>query len=101
MPCLIVGDFNACLNQNSVIHLSGSLEAFIRQCSVRQLVNGATRQDNMLDLVFTNDLTPVNEALVGEDFSTSDYGSIHFEVIVKPPVPSPHGYRDFSWASLG
>ncbi|VDM47445.1 unnamed protein product [Toxocara canis] len=95
MPCIIVGDFNVFSNKNGVIHLSSSLEAFIRQCGVQQLVNGATRQDNMIDLVLTNDLTLVNEALVDENFSTSDHASVLFEVMVKSPVSSPHGYRDF------
>ncbi|VDM42551.1 unnamed protein product [Toxocara canis] len=102
MPCIIVGDFNACSNENGVIHLSSSLEAFIRQCGVQQLVNGATRQDNMLDLVLTNDLTLVNEALVGGNFSTSDHASLLLEVMVKPPVSSPQIYRDFKggdWAT--
>ncbi|VDM48660.1 unnamed protein product [Toxocara canis] len=95
MPCIIVRDFDACSNQNGVIHLSGSLEAFIRQCSVRQLVNGGARQDNMLDLVFTNDLTLVNEALIGENISISYHSNIHFELMVGPPLSLPHRYRDF------
>ncbi|VDM39585.1 unnamed protein product [Toxocara canis] len=43
----------------------GPVKAFIRQWSVRQLVNGATRQDNMLDLLFISEITYEEEVSIG------------------------------------
>ncbi|VDM45677.1 unnamed protein product [Toxocara canis] len=95
MTCIIVGDFNAFSSENGVIHLSGSFEAFVRLCSLPQLINGSTRQDNMLDLVLTNDVMFVKEAHLGENFSASDHASMYVEIMVKPPVASHHSYRHF------
>jgi hypothetical protein len=93
--CILAGDFN--LPRISwAEHIVPSdvksqlLYTFAMDLGFCQLVDTATRQHNILDLIFSNDPLLVTELSVNASFGTSDHESISFAVhdVAAPTEPS-------------
>ena len=70
---IVCGDFNVPSNRK----LSRFLE-FMNEKEFIQCVNSPTRDSNILDLVFVNDVFAISGLAVDVPFSTSDQNSINF-----------------------
>ena len=94
---LTVGDFNLpnidWSTLTSPIDMKCSLLLDLCQSSALcQLVSEPTRENNILDLVLTNDLQLISSLVVVEPFSTSDHNAILFKICssATPSVLSSH-----------
>ena len=87
---IICGDFNLpdidwslnnCLRCNDFT-VSGLFLSLYYKYSLEQLVNVATRNNNILDLIFTNDMNTVVNVSVDDPFSNSDHSTVSFNVFI-------------------
>lgn len=82
---ILCGDFNlphinwACLSSETVSFNSQFIDC-VRENALVQQVNFATRKNNILDLVFTNDPFLIHDVNVDVPFSTSDHNSVNFKL---------------------
>lgn len=103
-PTLIIGDFNFphILDGDGLPRSNSLFHSFLIQCSLFNLVSEATRQDNMLDLLLTNDVSLVADVKISENFSTSDHASICFEIqtssnSIEPAVIRSPDFANCAW----
>ena len=83
---VIMGDFNLPVKRwgdplNS--HTGRDLYTNLQECDFHQCVNKPTREDNILDLIFSTTENLVNEVNVGPVFSTSDHRIITFKMKIE------------------
>jgi len=83
--CIIAGDFNcACIDwQNLNAPEDGThnlLFNFVVEHGLTQIVNAATRSNNLLDIVLTSEPLSIHSVNVFEPFGTSDHCQIDFTV---------------------
>ena len=90
--CIICGDFN--MQRLDWLALDGSqacresyLTDFVINNGLSQLVLEPTRENNILDLVLSNDLLAVIDLTVSLPFSTSDHSSLSWSLW----SPKPNG----------
>jgi len=82
---VLCGDFNlphinwACLNSDSDSISSHFIDC-VQENAMVQHVNCATRKNNILDLVFTNDPFLIHDVNVDVPFSTSDHSRVNFKL---------------------
>lgn len=66
-----------------------------------QFVTEPTRQQNIIDLIFTNDPILISNCVVGPPFDNSDHNSIDFSILLRInycPVNSPRGaFKKYMW----
>ena len=89
--CVILGDFNQpkidWISPSFLTDLkSNILFYFYTDLGLSQLVNDPTRNENILDLIFTNDPLLISNVQVTSPFSTSDHNAIIFSIYVKLEV---------------
>jgi hypothetical protein len=95
LPCVLLGDFNfGELNWSlfpNMPDVPNRLTNLVQNCQFSgfiQHVKSPTRNDNILDLVFSNDQSIVSECLVSEPFgdlaSFSDHRTVTFNIHTKP-----------------
>ena len=86
---IICGDFNVpdinwnqdnCLKCNTV-SCTGLILSLYYKHGLQQLVTQPTRNDNILDLVFTNDFNSVVDVKTNEPFSNSDHNTVNFSIV--------------------
>jgi len=84
---VIMGDFNFGDEINWLTGESkGQGQSFLECCNenfLGQCVEYPTRQNNVLDLVLSNECEMIQNLVVGEQFSSSDHQSIRFEIVTK------------------
>jgi hypothetical protein len=80
-PSFILGDFNEPnINWQSPDPSQNNLVETVFRNGLEQIVNAPTRAQNILDLIFTNDINTIEECFVGVPFSSSDHNSIVFSL---------------------
>ena len=97
---VLIGDFNypminwklRCSDKVNDIFLKLVDNKFLRQH-----VKSSTRGDNILDLVFTSDVTLVSDMVIDCPISNSDHNSLVFDVnfIRKPDLNNREGFYDY------
>ena len=104
---IILGDFNFPRINWSVDNCSkcdthtcsGIFLEFYYNLGLYQFVNKPTRYDNILDLVFCNDINGIINLDVHDPFSSSDHCRITFDVVCNTfSYKRVHSYRDFKCA---
>ena len=103
--CILVGDFNC--PDISWINLTAPsdniqdvLLDFTVNNSLEQLVNIATRGDNILDLVLSNEPTSIAQIEVICPFSSSDHCQVNFDIFVDSnTIPLPADVHKLDWVN--
>jgi len=80
--CLKINDFSC----------SGLFLTLFYSLALCQFVSSPTRNNNILDVVFSNDFNSVFNVYTHEPFSTSDHLSVKFELMYEITVPSSSNY---------
>lgn len=83
---VIFGDFNLPVNSwgNPISSHSGlDLYDNLLESALSQHVNKPTRDDNILDLIFSTNETLIGNVIVGPEFSTSDHKIVRFNIDLK------------------
>ena len=80
---VMMGDFNLPVpkwGEPVNLHTGHDLYANLQESSLTQLVHSPTRDDNILDLVFTTNEDLVENLIVNDEFSNSDHRAITFNL---------------------
>ena len=91
-PCIIVGDFNCpkidWTNFTSgTDYMHGSLLSFVSQYGLSQFVHFATRGENILDIVLSNDEQIVSSISSAPHLGHSDHNMVNFTLGLKSLLP--------------
>ena len=70
---------------------------FVIQHSLLQFVNGPTRGNNILDLVFSNDAYSINNLEILPPFSSGDHYAITFKLYRGPAVDSSDALKKYNF----
>ena len=108
-PVILTGDFNfASINWLFLLSpKDGIQDVFldvVAQCGLRQLVTSSTREQNILDLVFSTERRFVSCISTVPGFSTSDHNAVDFSLLgyCKPTLKSVsfHNFRKANYAAI-
>ena len=107
-PIILCGDFNvpniawALVSPTVSTLVANSLCQFVRDNFLYQLVSDPTRQDNILDLVFTNCPDLVVNTEVVDNLPSTDHDAIHFNlnILSTPQEPCSRSLYNYKKANL-
>ena len=83
---IIFGDFNLPVHSwgsQLTSHSGHALYDCLLESALTQHVNKPTREDKILDLIFSTNETLINNVIVGPEFSTSDHRIVKFDIDLK------------------